>query len=264
FKKLFSYFCFITYYQGKVEFTYDELTTFLRKVKIENLTFDVESIIDDLVNSICVIYKDGLNYRFAHRSFQEYFTAIFLKELSDENLCKMGLEMIKKDSFRATHDSVFPMLYDMSAERVEQNIFVPLLKKIEEDCEGDKYDFYLSQMDLTLEFVDFDSPDDIRLAVRMDTGDESVRFIRKFSFRYRDPSREYSDGKDFLSYLKKEINYEIGETLNVRDFIHIKEFADLLRKTWIGLSVETIADLKNILENKKKKGDIDLNELLVL
>lgn len=263
FKKLFSYFCFITYYQGKVEFTYDELLAFLKKVKIENLTFDIESIIDDLTNSICVIYKDGLNYRFAHRSFQEYFTAIFLKELSDENLCKMGLGMIKKDSFRATHDSVFPMLYDMSAERVEQNIFVPLLDKIEEKCQGDKYDFYLSQTDLTIEFVDFDSPDDIRLAVRMDTGEESVRFIRKFSFRYRDLNRECIDGKELLSYLKKEINYEIGELLKVSDFIHIKEFADLLRKTWVGLSIETIANLKNILENKKKKGDFDLNELLV-
>lgn len=263
FKKLFSYFCFITYYQGKVEFTYDELVAFLKKVKIENVSFDIESIIDDLVNSICVIYKDGLNYRFAHRSFQEYFTAIFLKELSDENLCKMGLEMIKKDSFRATHDSVFPMLYDMSEERVEQNIFVPLLEKIEANCHDDKYDFYFSQIDLTFEFLDLDLPEDIRLGIRMDTGDENVRFIRRFSFKYRDQSRECSDGKSFLSYLEKELDYEIGQPIKASDYIHINEFADLLRKTWIGLSIETLANLKSILENKKKKGDLDLNELLV-
>ena len=61
----------------------------------------------------------------------------------------------------------------------------------------------------------------------------------------------------------KELNYEIGQPVKASDYIHIKEFADLLRKTWIGLSIETLANLKNILENKKKKGDLDLTELLV-
>ena len=138
-----------------------------------------------------------------------------------------------------------------------------MLEKIEEICYEDKYDFYFSQIDLTFEFVDFDSPEDIRLAIRMDTGDENVRFIRRFSFKYRDQNRECSDGKIFLSYLKKELNYEIGQPVKASDYIHIKEFADLLRKTWIGLSIETLANLKNILENKKKKGDLDLTELLV-
>ena len=81
FKKIFSYFCFITYAQAKTEFSYDELVAFLKKVSINKLTFNIECYIFDLVNSLCVLYKEGLHYKFAHRSFQEYFTALFLKEL---------------------------------------------------------------------------------------------------------------------------------------------------------------------------------------
>lgn len=263
FKKVFSYFCFITYYHGKVEFTYDELVIYLKKSRIKDCDFDIEAIIDDLVNSICVIYKDGLNYRFAHRSFQEYFTAIFLKELSDANLSKMGLELINKDTYRSIHDNVFPMLYDMSEDRVEQNIFIPLLEKIEEHCNSDKYDFYFSQIDPVFEFVDIDSPEDIRLVLRVDIENEDIDFIRRYSFKYRGQTKEYSDEKSFLAYLKKECNYEIGEALKASDFLHIKEFSNLFQKTWIGISIETLANFKTILENKKRKGDLDLNELLV-
>ena len=91
FKKIFSYFCFITYAQAKTEFSYDELVAFLKKVSINKLTFNIECYIFDLVNSLCVLYKEGLHYKFAHRSFQEYFTALFLKELPDKLMKKMAI-----------------------------------------------------------------------------------------------------------------------------------------------------------------------------
>ena len=91
FKKIFAYFCFITYYQGKIELTHDDILTALKKVRSNTVSFNPTDYIFDLVNSICVLYRDGVNYKFTHRSFQEYFTAIFLKELSDQNMQKMGI-----------------------------------------------------------------------------------------------------------------------------------------------------------------------------
>ena len=58
---------------------------------------------------------------------------------------QMGIELIKKDVYRATHDNTFDMLYDMCEERVEQNILLPILKSIEADCTIDKYDFYFDR-----------------------------------------------------------------------------------------------------------------------
>ena len=177
FKKVFACFCFITYYQGKFEFSFDDLSSTLKKVKLNNITLDIESIIYDLVNSICVLYKDGINYRFAHRSFQEYFTAIFLKELPDNNMSQMSIELIKKDPYRATHDGTFDMLFDMSEERVEQNIFLPILNELEMDCNIDKYDYFFIKSDPKFSFDDLKQEGKIDLWLRSDTGDHLVCFI---------------------------------------------------------------------------------------
>jgi len=105
FRKIISKFCFITYYQCKLEFTYDDLIFYLKKSKINDVNYEVENIIYDLKNNICFLYEDGVFYYFSHRSFQEYFTALFLKESSDETMQKMGLGLIENDSHRAVSDS---------------------------------------------------------------------------------------------------------------------------------------------------------------
>lgn len=96
FKRVFAYFCFITYHQGKFELSHDEIVAILKKINNSVVKFDPEKYVFDLVNSICVLYREGLNYKFTHRSFQEYFTAIFLKELSDQNMQKNGYRVGKK------------------------------------------------------------------------------------------------------------------------------------------------------------------------
>lgn len=266
FKKVFSNFCFITYFQGKMEFSYDELTLFLKKSKINNLEFNIEAIIYDLVNSICVIYKEGLNYRFTHRSFQEYFTAIFLKELSDESLKRMGIELIKKDTYRATHDSVFRMLYDMSEERTEQNIILPLLELIEEECQIDKYDFYFTKIEPIFEFDYFESDSKAQLVIRTESGDEYVQFVRNFAYKYRKANMGVFDTYDdkLLKYLGENMNYEIGRELKGMDLIDNEELYGLFKCTWIGNLINTIANLRDILTHKKRECELDLNELLLI
>lgn len=144
FKKVFAQFCFYTYYQGKIELTQDDICDALRKNISDVPIFNPMDYLYDLVNSICVLYKDGLNYKFTHRSFQEYFTAVFLKEVSDKHMMKLGTSLAKKDISRLAHDSVFPMLHDMAEYRFEQNILLPLISEFEDMyCNTkDKYDFY--------------------------------------------------------------------------------------------------------------------------
>lgn len=266
FKKVFSNFCFITYFQGKIEFSYDDLITLLKKSKLE---FDIESIIYDLVNSICVLYKDGLNYRFTHRSFQEYFTAIFLKELSDESLKKMGIELIKKDTYRATHDSVFSMLYDMSEERTEQNILLPLLEMIEENFQAnktDKYDFYFTEIKPCFKYDYFNSKD-VKLVLVIDIEDiRNVEFIRKFAYKYRNTDFHTTLGYDnkLFEYLKENMNYEIRTEVNGMDIMDNEELYKLFKHTWIGDLINTIANLRDILTHKKRECELNLDEFLLI
>ena len=193
FRKVFAYFCFVTYYQSKYEMTHEELLSFLKKVSksINTVDFDAENYILDLVNSICVLYKEGVSYKFTHRSFQEYFTAIFLRDLSDQSMKKMGLELIRKDYYRASHDSVFSMLRDMAEQRFEQNILLPYIIEFDASIgvndSTDKYDLYFQSMSPQIEFEVFDDKNEIQLLMYDDFRENAIGFIYHMARYYRRP-----------------------------------------------------------------------------
>lgn len=56
FCKVFSTFCFSTYYQGKYQFSYDDLISSFRKIKINNHNIDSDKYISDLLNNVCVLF----------------------------------------------------------------------------------------------------------------------------------------------------------------------------------------------------------------
>ena len=269
FKKVFSYFCFITYYQGKFEFTYDELYSILTKVKVSNVDFEPINVIYDLTNSICVLYRDGTNYKFTHRSFQEYFTAIFLKELSDSNMNQMGIELIKKDVYRATHDNTFDMLYDMCEDRVEQNIILPILQSIETECTINKYDFYFDRINLIFSFDRPPEEEKIRLVMRIETSRDIIEFVRKFSWKYamdtmKSKMSELDSAADeLLLYFKDKLDYQIEDDIHGAKYKDNEYVYNLIKKTWIGQRISTIAALSDMLSKKQKATEIDLTGLLI-
>lgn len=79
FERLFSAFCISTYSAGA--FTFDRATALAhakKAVASKSLPVKEEDIITDLMQAVCVLQQDGLDYTFVHRSFQEYFSALFL------------------------------------------------------------------------------------------------------------------------------------------------------------------------------------------
>ncbi len=268
FKKVFAYFCFITYYQGKIELTHDDILTVLKKVRSSTVSFDPADYIFDLVNSICVLYRDGVNYKFTHRSFQEYFTAIFLKELSDQNMQKMGIELVKKDYFKASHDSVFSMLRDMSEQRFEQNILLPLVVEFESECEDtDKYDFYFEEISPIISYCHINSDNKIHLVLYRDFDGKAVEFIytmaRYHISRSKDRTKQINEAEDKLKeFLIKEREYKIEGRLEAIDYIDDHEVYTLLKETWIGDALRVMANLREILEQRRKAEELDLSCLL--
>lgn len=130
FKKVFSCFCFMTYLGDNTEFTRDKLLDFFQSIIYKPANFDKEAYIEDLVSSVCLLYLEGTNYIFTHRSFQEYFTALYLLQMNDEeqkNACQFILNYCE-GTLRT--DSVFEMLFDMNPDRFEQNFALPTLEKV--------------------------------------------------------------------------------------------------------------------------------------
>ncbi len=74
------------------------------------------------------MYKEGEKYYFIHRSFQEYFTAVYFASGFDTKLINVG-KFFDTNGAR-NYDKTFDMLYDMIPNKVERFIFMPYLEKL--------------------------------------------------------------------------------------------------------------------------------------
>ena len=265
FRKIFAYFCFVTYTRGLLEFTHEELRELIEQIKTPQIPFETDNYIYDLANSLCVIYKDGLKYRFSHRSFQEYFTAVFLKELSDENLQKYGIQMIKYDTLRATHDNVFTMLHDMTEERFEKNILLPILTEIEENAGDDCYTYYLK--DVVEHFLyRRDEEDQIGLWLQQTATKNSIpNFIYKFDTYYYSKGNRMK-GKptdnELYDYLINKCNYEDETELDYNNIVKDKTIEELFKDTWIGRRILHMCGLKEQLLEKQRTNNNLLDNII--
>lgn len=131
FKSVFAYICFKSYFADQYEFSESLIRKHIQaaKEKFNYLKFTVDDFLEDLTSSVCMLIKDGITFRFTHRSFQEYFAACYTCKLTD-TVQKKLLSSWLKESNTALTDSYFSMLFNMQGEKVNEIIFEPILKKI--------------------------------------------------------------------------------------------------------------------------------------
>lgn len=264
FKKVFAQFCFYTYYQGKIELTQDDICNALRKNISGVPPFEPMDFLYDLVNSLCVLYKDGLTYKFTHRSFQEYFTAVFMKEASDKNMMKLGVSLVKNDYFRVSNDSVFPMLRDMAECRFERNILLPLIDEIEGKCNNavKRYDLYYYSIHPLISYRRTETGEKrLTLLKSCFFGNDCAKFLFHFVSHYVkiDQNRK----SDMIKAADKMVETFQDDEL-FGEFIEHKdeERYSLLRQTWIGVKIDALTELKERLQKKSKEEELDLTSLL--
>lgn len=68
--------------------------------------------------------QDGLNYVFTHRTFQEYFAAVFIMNAEPSIQDKLLLALDWRDYV----SKVLPMLFEMDKDLVERKLIMPALK----------------------------------------------------------------------------------------------------------------------------------------
>lgn len=270
FKHVFGQFCFITYAKGKIEFSPDELRADLRRIEGKRVHFDIDKYISDLSNALCVIYVDGLNYRFSHRSFQEYFTAFFLKELPDTNLSKFAVRLISQDPSRAANDGVFPMLYDMADERFEQGVFLPIIKDCEDELgDGNLFDEYFESLISAIRFDTSPEGNKIGLWVILkDSFDYSLFvynmtkiYVRKNRIKF-DMKAEEEQQELLFQFLCVNRSYEQGERIAFENVTKDSEVYDMVKLTWIGRHIYLMCELRKLITEKGEKNDKDLSDML--
>ena len=126
FRNCMSAFCMITYLQERFVFTRAQFREALQStLKLEKLTVDGDGLTNDMIESTCLIQIEGTDYVFTHRSFQEYFAAVFISRspaIGAKNL-------LDRVCIRYT-DDVVAMTYAINRGLVVREWIIPTLATV--------------------------------------------------------------------------------------------------------------------------------------
>ncbi|MCW5714930.1 MAG: NACHT domain-containing protein [Bauldia sp.] len=126
FRNCFAAFCASTYTNEKMEFTKSDLLEYTEKaLAFERESVDPAGFVADLVDSVCMIQREGLYFTFTHRSFQEYFAAVFATSGRSESFA-----LLLAASCERASDAVVRMAFDMNRAFMEKSWIIPSLREV--------------------------------------------------------------------------------------------------------------------------------------
>lgn len=261
FKECFAIFCFLTYQKAKTEFTFPEIEDIFKKFppRIKNV-LNIGNFIHDLENCLCVLYKEGNRYKFSHRSFQEYFVAYFLNIQTDSKMRDYSFLLIESGKFSTSADSVFFMLEDMSTQRFNNNILIPLLDKFEEakSKDEDLFKYYILNLPVKI-IVSSTSKNtsfDLGFAHVQDNLESFIYYFFDNTINYT--SYRTIDNNPLISFC--EDNHLIEKVIGPEDLIKNKELLDLFKKSWVGQRILSLTHYKQKLIEDLKEDEIILED----
>jgi hypothetical protein len=80
--EILRWFSYLSLFEGRFNFDSQYLTSKLNEIKANfKYEFNTEHLIEDLTLAIAIILVDGIEYKFPHKSLQEYFCAMLIKDL---------------------------------------------------------------------------------------------------------------------------------------------------------------------------------------
>lgn len=259
FKEYFAIFCFLTYQKAKTEFTFPEIEDIFKKFpsRIKNVP-DIGNFIHDLENCLCVLYKEGNRYKFSHRSFQEYFVAYFLNIQTDSKMRDYSFRLIESGKFRTSADSVFPMLEDMSTQRFNNNILIPLLNEFEEakPSDEDLLEYYILKFPIIFEIRE--PIYEISLYHQTDNRHHFIYyfFIKSFNFNTLD-SDGYSD-EQLISFCQN-INF-VSKPIYPTKLIQHKQLFNYFIESRLGQVILSLTHYKQKLIESLIEDEIVLED----
>jgi len=127
FAKVFSAFCLQSYDKRKFAFTQMEAMRYLEKAKsIVHLEYDKSDYLRDALQAVCLLVEEGLDIVFAHRSFQEYFSARFIAEAPVE----IQQKLVLRYCHQRQQDHTMYLLYELRPDLLEKHYIVPGIRKL--------------------------------------------------------------------------------------------------------------------------------------
>lgn len=208
FKVVFSLFCLSTYLNELFEFSENDFNKYLEKClkQTQNQQASVENLKKELLSNVPLMMQDGLHFCFAHRSFQEYFSACYL--IHNQDLEYKVFDSIGK---RLEIDNVLSMTFDMNQRLLEQKWVLPKIQKILAKATDDSsIDSQFQNM-----FYFFTSFHILEIS------EYNLQII---------PISSDSSNTNFLRFLQKK--YGIGNKKELSAFFLMHENAEIIKKEY--------------------------------
>ena len=139
FKNLIEYICFKSYFNNEFSFSEKKLINYIQLAVnkgIVNKNFiNIDSLFSDMVDGVGIFVRDGVNYILVHRSFQEYFAAIYLaNNMCDEVQVQFFSSWLRKKRIIDTN-LLLDILYDYNPDRFIQNVLLPGIEELKDKYE---------------------------------------------------------------------------------------------------------------------------------
>uniref|UniRef100_UPI0039AFA0F5 NACHT domain-containing protein n=2 Tax=unclassified Psychrobacter TaxID=196806 RepID=UPI0039AFA0F5 len=226
-RDIFALFSLFTYSKQMFEMTEDEIHTFLKKCLVHSKSEVIDKDLKlELLNNVPLLMRDGLNYCFTHRSFQEYFTAYYIvnhvvKEQVFERVCG-----------RYHTDNVVDMAFSMNKEVLEDKWILPKINKI---LDLKPVDTSTINRKIQLISVFFNRIDEIR-----DRGKKEIGFT-------------YNENSYFLNYLVQKYGCQyhrdyLNDKYHSHDFTYEEtDFFELVLNDKQAIMLEELNDFEKNL-----------------
>lgn len=121
---------FYTLRKGEIEYNDSVLSRYLIDVskRLPNIKFKPHDFIEDLIKAVPLFNKEGLQYRWSHKSFQEYFAAEFICRDSKENQVDI-LKTLNNSPKSEKYYFVLSLCHDIDFKPFRDALIIPYLKE---------------------------------------------------------------------------------------------------------------------------------------
>jgi energy-coupling factor transporter ATP-binding protein EcfA2 len=134
FEDILKTFCFLSYFESKFNWDMDYILEKFNKIKnTKNLSFNNTQVIKDLKSAVALWLEDNGEYSFAHRSLQEYFAALFVKNLNPNENKRIYEKIIDRFSKISRVNEVknfLSLLEEMDTLNFKRYYYLPLLTEL--------------------------------------------------------------------------------------------------------------------------------------
>jgi hypothetical protein len=126
FRNCMSAFCIVTYLKEQFVLSRAQLRDSIQQaLELEEVETNIDDLISDMIESTCLIQVEGTDFAFTHRSFQEYFAAVFISRSPAVG----ASALLEQASLRQT-DDVVNLAFSINRGLVEREWIVPILERL--------------------------------------------------------------------------------------------------------------------------------------